>query len=287
MDEHETPMFERFTEKARRVIFFARYEASEYGSKCIDTEHLLLGLLREDVSLARKFLCEQAGIETIREEIESEITRGERISTSVEIPLSEESKRILRNAGKEADRLGHKHIGTEHLLLAIFSEKDCLAARLLRERGLEPERLRAELARSSTASPVRTEMPGDAVSLSDFAEAWGSGSARRFADLFAAGGQFVDTHGNVWVGPSRIGAAAKLLFAAPGWAKCSGKIEDVQFVGAHAAMATLVWEKSQPSETSNPGCVRMTVILIQKPEGWTIARAQATEWQSQSRSAAG
>ena len=76
-------MFERYTEKARRVIFFARYEASQYGSPYIETEHLLLGLLREDRALAKKFLGEVNSEEGIRAEIEKHITPRERLSTSV------------------------------------------------------------------------------------------------------------------------------------------------------------------------------------------------------------
>jgi len=129
-------MFERFTEKARRVIFFARYEASQYGSQTIETEHLLLGLLREDHALSRKFLGQKGGVQFLREEIESQIKRGERISTSVELPLSAECKRIFNMASEEAAHLGSKHIGTEHLLLGILREDDCLAARLLRDRRL-------------------------------------------------------------------------------------------------------------------------------------------------------
>ena len=75
-------MLERFTEKARRVIFFARYEASQYGSPCIETEHLLLGLVREDKALANRYLRAHGSIESIRKEIESRITIRERISTS-------------------------------------------------------------------------------------------------------------------------------------------------------------------------------------------------------------
>jgi ATP-dependent Clp protease ATP-binding subunit ClpC len=81
-------VFERYTEKARRVIFFARYEASQYGSPYIETEHLLLGLMREDKALANRFLRQQGSIESIRKEIEARITIRERISTSVEVPLS-------------------------------------------------------------------------------------------------------------------------------------------------------------------------------------------------------
>ena len=142
-------MFERYTEKARRVIFFARYEASQYGSPYIETEHLLLGLMREDKALANRFLRQQGSIESIRKEIEARITIRERISTSVEVPLSQECKRILNMAAEEAERLGHKHVGTEHLLLGILREEKCFGAEILMERGLRLTTLREELGRTS------------------------------------------------------------------------------------------------------------------------------------------
>src|ERR1700760_5034757 len=101
-------MFERYTEKARRVIFFARYEPSQYGSPYIETEHLLLGLMREDKALANRFLRQQGSIESIRKEIEARITIRERISTSVEVPLSAECKRILNMAGGEGGGGGRR-----------------------------------------------------------------------------------------------------------------------------------------------------------------------------------
>src|ERR1700749_1666521 len=88
-------MFERYTEKARRVIFFARYEASQFGSPYIETEHLLLGLLREDKALANRFLRSHAAIESIRKQIEAHTTIREKVSTSVDLPLSHECKRVL------------------------------------------------------------------------------------------------------------------------------------------------------------------------------------------------
>jgi len=142
-------VFERYTEKARRVIFFARYEASQYGSPYIETEHLLLGLMREDKALANRFLRSHGSIESIRKEIEQRITIRERISTSVEVPLSQESKRILNYATEEAERLGHRHVGTEHLLLGILREEKCFGAEILQERGLRLSTLREELARSA------------------------------------------------------------------------------------------------------------------------------------------
>src|SRR3989454_485498 len=147
--EKRANVFERYTEKARRVIFFARYEASQYGSPYIETEHLLLGLMREDKALANRFLRQQGSIESIRKEIEARITIRERISTSVEVPLSAECKRILNMAAEEAERLGHKHVGTEHLLLGILREEKCFGAEILMERGLRLSTLREELARTS------------------------------------------------------------------------------------------------------------------------------------------
>ena len=277
-------MFERYTEKARRAIFFARYEASQYGSKTIETEHLLLGLLREDRALTRKVLGEKGSAQSLRDEIESRITRGERISTSVDVPLSAECTRILIMAAEESERLAQKHVGTEHLLLGILREDDCFAGRLLTERGLTLAWLREELA-SPSDDPQKTE---EIVSVMRLAAAWGTGQASEFARMFAADGQFVDPRGDLWIGPAHINEAAKRVFGAPGWAKTQGKIEDVQFVGSKAAMVTLVWEgaAAEKLEKANPGCVRMTVILTQKPDGWTIARVQATGLQPQSRSAA-
>src|SRR5438105_4269768 len=144
-------MFERYTEKARRVIFFARYEASQYGSPYIETEHLLLGLLREDRALAKKFLGEVNSEEGIRAEIEKHITPRERLSTSVEVPLTLESKKILNLAAEEADRLGHRHIGTEHVLLGLLRVEGSLAGKILQARGVRVATLREQVAKVSAA----------------------------------------------------------------------------------------------------------------------------------------
>ena len=140
-------MFERYTEKARRVIFFARYEASQFGSPYIETEHLLLGLLREDKALTNRFLRSHASVESIRKQIEAHTTIREKVSTSVDLPLSNECKRVLAYAAEEAERLGHKHIGTEHLLLGLLREEKCFASEILQERGLKLAQIREELAR--------------------------------------------------------------------------------------------------------------------------------------------
>ena len=152
-------MFERYTEKARRVIFFARYEASQYGSPYIESEHLLLGLLREDKALANRFLRGHGSIESIRKQVEGRTVIRERVSTSVELPFSEEVKQILRHAIEQAERMAHKHIGTEHLLLGLLSEEKSLAAEILHERGLRLATVREELTRShgEKMAPARSK----------------------------------------------------------------------------------------------------------------------------------
>ncbi|MBE55671.1 MAG: ATP-dependent Clp protease ATP-binding subunit ClpC [Acidobacteria bacterium] len=139
-------MFERYTERARRVLFFARYEASQLGSISIDTEHLLLGLIREGKGLtSRIFARSNLSLENIRKQIEGRTVFREKVSTSVEIPFSGETKRLLQFAAEEADRLLHNYIGTEHLLLGILRVERSLAASILMEKGMRLNSVREHI----------------------------------------------------------------------------------------------------------------------------------------------
>ena len=139
-------MFERYTERARRVLFFARYEASQLGSISIETEHLLLGLIREGKGLtSRIFQRSHLSLESIRKEVEGRTVFREKVSTSVEIPFSAETKRVLQYAAEEADRLLHNYIGTEHLLLGILREERSVAASILLEKGMRLNSVRDDI----------------------------------------------------------------------------------------------------------------------------------------------
>ncbi|RPJ63418.1 MAG: ATP-dependent Clp protease ATP-binding subunit, partial [Acidobacteria bacterium] len=160
-------MFEKYTEKARRVIFFARYEASQLGSRCIETEHILLGLLREDKALASRFFPRtETALENIRKQVEGRSPSREKVSTSVELPLSDESKRVLTYAAEEADRLLCNYIGTEHLLLGLLREEKSFAASILYEKGLRLTRVREELA--PTSDRPAPSKPKDSLILTEF-----------------------------------------------------------------------------------------------------------------------
>src|SRR4051812_17212509 len=145
-------MFERFTEDARRVIFYGRYEASQYGSPYIETQHLLLGALRE----CRAFPVLVPGIhsgKSIRAQIDARMQPGQKISTSVDLPLSNESKRVLAFAAEEAERANDRNIRSEHLVLGLVREEKSWAAELLRKRGADLSSMRAALSKPSTGAP--------------------------------------------------------------------------------------------------------------------------------------
>jgi ATP-dependent Clp protease ATP-binding subunit ClpC len=137
-------MFERYTESARRTLFFARYEASHLGSISIETEHLLLGLMREGKGLMVPILA-PLPLGNIRRDIESRSVFREKIATSVEIPFSAETKRVLNFTAEEADRLLHSYIGTEHLLLGLLREENSVAGSILAEYGLRLEDVRVQI----------------------------------------------------------------------------------------------------------------------------------------------
>jgi ATP-dependent Clp protease ATP-binding subunit ClpC len=158
-------MFEKYTEKARRVIFFARYEASQFGQPYIETEHLMLGILREDKALTNRFLRSHASVESIRKQVQRHTMVRESISTSVDLPLSNDCKQVLTYAAEEAEQLGHKHIGTEHLLLGLLREEKCFAAQILHERGLRLLAIREELTKASQPSAGRGLEPTPIVEL--------------------------------------------------------------------------------------------------------------------------
>ena len=156
-------MFEKFNEKARRALFFARYEASKLGSRVIETEHILLGVLREgEETVAELFRRFHVKPEEIRREVEGERVFVERISSTAELPLSEESKKILAYAAHEAESMLHPAVGSEHLLVGILRVDGCLAQRILAQHGLDVYSLREEvlgLAKEKEASQQKKELP--------------------------------------------------------------------------------------------------------------------------------
>jgi ATP-dependent Clp protease ATP-binding subunit ClpC len=160
-------MFERYTESARRLLFFARYETSATGSLSIESEHMLLALLREPGAVARRLLT-GAGVslDRLRDEITNGIPFREKVPTSQEIPFSEPTQRILTYAAEEADALGHSHIGSEHILLALLRVPESGGGAILTGHGLQLQTAReavrtviAEGAPPASRGPAATAGP--------------------------------------------------------------------------------------------------------------------------------
>jgi hypothetical protein len=133
-------MFERYTERSRRVVFFARYEAAQTGSPYIETGHLLLGILREGAPLFHQLGIK--AVEPIAEECRKAFgSPGYKVSTSVDLPLSNANKRVLAYAAEEAERLGSKWIGIHHVTMGLLREADSTSEILMRH-GVTLEKLR-------------------------------------------------------------------------------------------------------------------------------------------------
>ena len=149
-------MFELYTEKARRIIFFARYEASQWGAGSIDTSHLLLAMLREDKALFEKLMGSAPPIDNAAELLGLKLS-GEKVSTSVDLPLDAQMKRVLQHAVDESKAMKNPHITPGHLLLGLLQEPSA-ASKLLEEKGLNLEKVSAAI---KEMSPVlRYEIRG-------------------------------------------------------------------------------------------------------------------------------
>jgi ATP-dependent Clp protease ATP-binding subunit ClpC len=130
-------VFEKYSGKSRRIIFFARYEASQLGGEAIEPEHVLLAIMREDPGLLESILPQSAAsFALIRTTIEATRRDGPNLAGSIDLPLSSISKTVLDIAAHEAEASGDERITPKHLVLGLLLEEGSLAARLLRDNGV-------------------------------------------------------------------------------------------------------------------------------------------------------
>jgi ATP-dependent Clp protease ATP-binding subunit ClpC len=140
-------VFERFTERARQVVVLAQDEALALRHNYIGTEHILLGLLREEEGLAARVLESlQITVEEVRGAVRQVVGEGDEV-TGGQIPFTPRAKRVLELSLKEAMSLGHNYIGTEHILLGLARENQGVAARILLDFGADQHRIRDAIIR--------------------------------------------------------------------------------------------------------------------------------------------
>ena len=141
-------MFERFTERARQVVVLAQDEARALKHNYIGTEHILLGLLREEEGLAARVLESlDITVEEVRAQVARIVGQGDEVTTG-QIPFTPRAKKVLELALREALSLGHNYIGTEHILLGLVRENEGVAARILLDFDADAEKIRGELGRA-------------------------------------------------------------------------------------------------------------------------------------------
>ena len=139
-------MFERFTDEARQVVVLAQDEARELRHDYIGTEHLLLGLLREDGVAAGVLRGLNVTVDDVRGEVATIVGQGDEV-TAGQMPFTPRAKKVLELGLREALSLGHNYIGSEHILLGVVREDDGVAARILHDSGLNSEMIRNEVIR--------------------------------------------------------------------------------------------------------------------------------------------
>jgi ATP-dependent Clp protease ATP-binding subunit ClpC len=145
-------MFERYTERARQVVVLAQDEARALKHNYIGTEHILLGLLREEEGLAARVLESLAiTVEEVRAQVARIVGQGDEVTTG-QIPFTPRAKKVLELALGEARSLGHNHIGTEHILLGLVRENEGVGARILLDFGAGAEKIRNEIIRMLSRS---------------------------------------------------------------------------------------------------------------------------------------
>ena len=229
--------------------------------------------------LWREFLGPSSVAAEIRAEIEKQITRREPISTSVEMPLTEECKKVLKLAAEESERLAHRHIGTEHVLVALSRVEGSLAAGLLRERGIKPEAIREQLAKApGSASPKAPLEPsrGAIATLASFLSGLKWYNWEQLAPFFSRNTHFVDSRGKCWRGRDEIEKQFATFFA-PYAKKNVTFVQEGSYRGpAESVVANILWENVTFGGEATRCSHRMTVMVAQEGEDWVIVLLQGT-----------
>lgn len=191
-------MFERYTESARRVLFFARYEASQLGHLSIETEHLLLGMVRQRRGVVDRLLSDHdLTYDRVLTAVRSRTTHQKRVSTEIEIPFSEQMKRVLHAAMHEADGLTHSYIGTEHLLLGLLHEPQSVGGSILLARDFDLDDTRTRIVALLNERPLIRGVAAEVdeilklvddieLTASELASTTGEGPAEGLVSLFRA-----------------------------------------------------------------------------------------------------
>jgi Clp amino terminal domain, pathogenicity island component/Domain of unknown function (DUF4440) len=271
-------VFERYTARARRVVFFARYEACQLGSTTIECEHLLLGVMREDPALFFKTDGTPRPSE-LKKAISANLKVGPPIGTSVDVPLSADCKRAIAQAAEEAERLGSRTVGCEHILIGLMRQEESNAACAMKEAGMKLSTLRTAAAKPGSPADSDTEAlskaAGHIFKLMEFM--WNEQNLDGFARLFATNAEFVDVSGSRWTNDMQIAEATHAfdrLGNELGAIKLTG--HSILLSGEQFCVSRVVWDVELRESGRRVGSVMMTAALENVADNWKIVAAQNT-----------
>lgn len=272
-------MFERYSESARRAVFFARYEASSYGNPFIGPEHLLLGILREEKDTFAKWFPGQMNVEELRAEIEKRIKRDEPISTTIEIPLTNESKKALNFAAAAAEKLRHAPIDTVHMFIGILRVEESLAALILNERGVKLDQIEAQLANTTARKDPVGPFTIPRTTLDSFLARFNTLTSEDLISYFAENAEWIDAAGKRW-SLHEIEKAPESLFAFYAKKNATYVVEAARAESSELFVGSVLWKNALLASEQRAWMHRMSLVLT-RGEGfaWQIIFVQVTPVQ--------
>jgi hypothetical protein len=266
-------MFERYTEHGRQAILYARHEAHRHGSPVIDTEHVLLGLLRADRTSLQSLPGRYDAVADIRGEIESRLARVENATDSVDLPLSADSSKALAFAEEAAVQLGHRSVDITHMLVGLVRVETSVAAQVLTARGLRADELLRRIGDSPIPLFYVKASPGAILTLSSFLSGLQSLKAGELLGFFAERAEFTDAKGKRWT-YSEIRRQFEALFAPYAKKSATYYLEATLVDTRESFVSTVVWRSTAHTSEASPWLERMTVGMVPRKDDWEIASIQ-------------
>jgi hypothetical protein len=268
-------MFERYTEHARRAIFFAKYEAGNAGSRSIDPDHLALGLLWDAYPLMKYLNSGAITLPDLREKLGFRSTRKMPFSMKDNVPLSMRSKKILRESAVASDDLGQKHIGPEHLMLALVKVKESFLSKMFPRGHADLNSLRNRVAKVPPPMP-KVEAIENSFTVARVLESLAEGVEDAFLPYLADELQFMGKDGNLHLGRDAFIENRQEILGPLTGKTVTFKVEDEEKKFSGIRLCTLLWKESNKAGKPEEDDLRMTGLFSAGDNGFSVFLIQVS-----------
>ncbi|HET6929764.1 MAG TPA: Clp protease N-terminal domain-containing protein [Candidatus Acidoferrum sp.] len=262
-------MFERYTEHGRRAIFFAKYEAATAGSRSINPEHLALGLLWDAYPLVKYLNSNAMTLSDLRAKLGVGSKHRKPLTMKDTIPLSSLSKEIVRESAVASDDLGQRHIGPEHLMLALLKIEKSFLDKMLPGGHADLSSLRSCLTRVPPPLPSASAK-GNCVTVESVLTSLTAAVDDMFLAYLADQLQFRDVDGNLVGGRNAFMERKKDILEPLSGKKVTFRVEDKERESSGIRICTLLWKEANNGGQCDEGVVRMTGLFSVGNNGFSI-----------------